>query len=412
MGGSKYFAKALFTLAILAGLAAPAFACMWDVDTLMMERQRFPDALELITGKFLRHTPEYYQWRIKDRTARLKSEPENLAIYDDLAVAYDKTGQQDKAIETMLAKEKLKPGLYETAANLGTFYIHAGQLEKGLDHIERAIEINPDAHFGREIYQKRLVEYVLSKRKDGKLSLPLDSGDRTSTTTNDDGEEIVREYRSHGARDRGSLVFLTPTDDARIDEEELDKALQGVLGMMRFGHYDSPVLLEVVGDLLRAREHPGDANRLAARAYLKASYETKDAAVKKKYRELAGESLLMQLGPRIGTDSMTVDEVEQYFATELAEAEAWYAEVAADEQAWIAAGEDVDARFAEKYYQQPAVTLSVNEKRRKTPDEFLLTALLIAGSVFLTVLIAFIVAIFFAIRWWKRRKLRLASIAT
>lgn len=41
---------------------APALvACLWDYDTLAMERSRFPSTLELITGKFLRHSPEFYQ---------------------------------------------------------------------------------------------------------------------------------------------------------------------------------------------------------------------------------------------------------------------------------------------------------------------------------------------------------------
>ena len=45
-------------LAIVLVIAAPAIAiaCMWDSDTLKQERARFPDALELITGKFLRHS--------------------------------------------------------------------------------------------------------------------------------------------------------------------------------------------------------------------------------------------------------------------------------------------------------------------------------------------------------------------
>jgi tetratricopeptide (TPR) repeat protein len=152
---------------------APAFACMWDYDTLQMERNRFPSALELITGKFLRHSREFYQWRIADRLEKLKKEPDNLAYYDDLAVAYSKTGQNDRAIETILIKDKKKPGLYETEANHGTFLMLAGRIEEGLKHVDEALRINPDAHFGREKYQKRLAEYVLSRNKDGKISLPL-----------------------------------------------------------------------------------------------------------------------------------------------------------------------------------------------------------------------------------------------
>src|SRR5687768_4983213 len=87
-------------------LPSAAIACLWDYDTLLQERSRFPDTLELITGKFLRHSKEFYEWRIQDRLKKLEAEPDNLAYHDDLGVAYDKTGQHDKAIETMLAKDK------------------------------------------------------------------------------------------------------------------------------------------------------------------------------------------------------------------------------------------------------------------------------------------------------------------
>ncbi len=174
------------TAALVVGVVVTTTsACLWDTDTLAMERQKFPETLELITGQFLRHSPEFYRWRVEDREKRIAVEPNRLELYDDLAVAYDKLGEHQKAIETILAKEKLKPGLYETYANLGTFYIHSGQLEEGLKHIDKAIEINPDAHFGREKYQRLLVEYVLMKRSKGVSGLPLADAQQDSKTLRD-----------------------------------------------------------------------------------------------------------------------------------------------------------------------------------------------------------------------------------
>src|SRR5262249_4328976 len=135
--------RMILGLAAAILLPATAIACMWDYDTLQMERTRFPSALELITGKFLRHTPEFYRWRMDDRLKKQKSEPENLPYYDDLAVAYEKTGNRQKAIETMVQKAQLKPGLYEMEANLGTFLMLDGRLEEGLVHINEALRINP-----------------------------------------------------------------------------------------------------------------------------------------------------------------------------------------------------------------------------------------------------------------------------
>ena len=54
-----------------------------------MERTRFSDTLDLITGKFLRHSPEFYNRRTDNRLKRLESDSDNAAPMDNLAVAYD-----------------------------------------------------------------------------------------------------------------------------------------------------------------------------------------------------------------------------------------------------------------------------------------------------------------------------------
>ena len=162
----------LVIFAMTAWAGVTAVACLWDHDTLQMERKRFPTTLELITGKFLRHSKAFYEWRIKDRESRLNQE-RSSELYDDLAVAYEKTGRKDEAIRVMMDKDSSFPGLYTTHANLGTFYIHAGRLSDGIVEIDKALAINPEAHFGRELYQKRLVEYLLTLQVDKPLELPL-----------------------------------------------------------------------------------------------------------------------------------------------------------------------------------------------------------------------------------------------
>ena len=143
----------LISLVSLSTLAA----CLWDSDTLAQERAKFPTALELIAGKFPRHSPAFYQWRIDDRLAKLEQGDDKPDYYDDIAVAYDKIKQNNKAIEWMLLKEERFNNdddvKYKTAANLGTFYLHSRQLDKGIEQLERAIALNPNAHFGREKYQ-------------------------------------------------------------------------------------------------------------------------------------------------------------------------------------------------------------------------------------------------------------------
>jgi tetratricopeptide (TPR) repeat protein len=328
---------ALAFLSVLALCPGRAQACLWDHDTLEMERQAFPDALELMTGRFLRHSKAFYAWRVEDREKKLKLDPKDLRLRDDLAVAYEKTGQGEKAIELTLETAKLVPDRYETEANLGTFYIHAGDYEKGLAHIRRAIEINPEAHFGRELIQQRLVEYVVRKRDGGPLRLPL------STVTRGTGVGGFAAYLLQRAAEKG------PTTEA-AEALVIAAGVKGVLGMMRFGNYDSPVLLEALGDLLVAERGKSDgARRLAARAYLKAGMSQTGIAAES-YRLLAKSALISQTVYEESTVPLRLPVVEKAFQKEMEEAQVWYAQVMADEKAWIAAGGDVDASFAKKYY--------------------------------------------------------------
>lgn len=87
------------SISLFAACLCPLFiACLWDYDTIQMERQEFPTALELITGKFLRHSDVYYQWRIEDRTPKLSASP-SAELFDDLAVAHEKLGNLDQEFD-------------------------------------------------------------------------------------------------------------------------------------------------------------------------------------------------------------------------------------------------------------------------------------------------------------------------
>ncbi len=337
-----YCLRGMGAIVVSLCLLSPLLACLWDRDTLEQEKQRFPGALELITGQFPRHSTAFYRWRVKDRTRQLANDPNLKAAYDDLAVAYEKLGQYERAIEITQQKDEKWPGEYETAANLGTFFIHLGEYEKGVAEIQRAIDINPDAHFGREIYQKLLVEYVLSKRIDGSLKLPLDP-------------EPGSDYQPQGFADW--VLASKRVDLAQADEvaKEIARAQKGVLGMMRFGHYDSPILLEALSDLLGSG-HEGDAKRLAVRALLKAAYETEGEA-SAAYRDKAEAALAMQTVSPQKERQLSLGELEASFQTELQAAQRWYRKLEQDEERWIEQGLDPEAEFLKKYDGKPARNL-------------------------------------------------------
>lgn len=152
---------------------------------LSQEAKKFPGVVNVITGRFARNPDLYYELRFVRVAEDIKKSPENLALYDDLGVACDKIEEGEKAILWMKSKkqmlDRLKKKLpeddwythlYRYHANIGTFIIHKWLRDGGLkfevktakiarDHIVKAIQINANAHFGRERYQLMAIDWII-----------------------------------------------------------------------------------------------------------------------------------------------------------------------------------------------------------------------------------------------------------
>ena len=349
-----------------------AMACLWDTDTLAQERAKFPSALELIAGKFPRHSPAFYQWRIDDRQAKLDSGDDQASYYDDIAVAYDKLRQDDQAIEWMHKKaEKFNDSVdnrYKTAANLGTFYLHSRQLDKGIEQLELAIKINPNAHFGRERYQLYLAKYIKLRLenghlRDGRLLLPLrydrDHNSPAADLETDSSQPIDQVHPHEKVRHFGSaVVYFDDGTYRQIDEKQTADAVKGILGMMRFGHYDSPVLLECLGDLLSETSsvNQNSAYTIAARAYMRAAdlLPQDDEAPRNRYHELVKRVMHYK-------ENLDHQDIRRYLELELAEAKEYYTQIVADEELWISQNADVDALFQAKYYASSDTQITLSD---------------------------------------------------
>lgn len=245
--------KPLLVIGALLVIAAPVLACLWDEDTLRDERSGMPGIAEVLAGRFEKHSEFFYKKRIESMTALIAADPKNLAAYDNLAVAHEKLGDQDAAIAVMLEKEKIAPGEYTTAANLGTFYLHKGDFENGIAHIERALVINPDAHFGREEYQLKLARFLRDAKANPKL-LETQNFLGVDFERGDEGQfRRVNDTLSRGPGPLGKLGLK-------------ENVFDGIVGMLRFGTGKSAELHFVLGELLAYR---GDKH-LAYRAYQRA----------------------------------------------------------------------------------------------------------------------------------------------
>lgn len=163
-------------------LCASAQACRWDRDTLAEEAKGKRDLVSVIIGRFERNPALYYEMRLARVGGELKSSPKNLNLYDDAAVACDHLGRPGEAIDWIERKRKelqaidphrnRKDDWYRYYANAGTFWAHRAiglsekdqrirQLERARDLIDAALKINPNAHFGRERFQRIAIDWLL-----------------------------------------------------------------------------------------------------------------------------------------------------------------------------------------------------------------------------------------------------------
>ncbi len=175
--------RTLMALAVLLGLPLTVVACLWDRDTPAQEAKGLPEVVAVLTGRFERNTPLFYEMRLTRVSAQLQSFPEDLAAYDDAGVACDRLGRGDEAVAWMERKRAqldrlesksagVKEHRYRYHANLGTFFVHRwsrqggdrgklGEVKAARDQIAKALEINPNAHFGREMYQLQVLNWII-----------------------------------------------------------------------------------------------------------------------------------------------------------------------------------------------------------------------------------------------------------
>lgn len=388
---------------LLAGFSATAYACLWDNDTLQMERLRFPGVLEIITGKFVRHSQAYYEWRIVNRKQKLQTNPDDPALIDDLAVAYAKLGRPEEGIAILEPTLATHPDRYETLSNLGTLLFFAGRLDESKDCIRRAIEINPDAHFGRERYQLLLTEYL--QQTDHAKTGVMRGGNKSGELV--DFAHFVASRQSKVGDQGADATSDRSSDDPGNQIKEIRLATKGVLGMMHFADFKSPILLEALGDLLSVGWPDENLTQLAARAYLRAAQFSDEQSAAHEFHELAREALRSHGDFGMHRDGVDLSNLERQLAKEVAAADAWFSSIAANEHRWITENSDVDREFASAYYDSLETTLATADKKVRSewrlPRPSYLDRLLIkAFGLFCALPLAIIVSITVAWRWRRR----------
>ncbi|MGE0367021.1 MAG: hypothetical protein AB7Q00_14935 [Phycisphaerales bacterium] len=329
---------AVFMVMMLCGVLAPrvcgasaTLACLWDYDTLQMEAKGLPGIAEILTGRIERNPPRYYEMRLERVEREIAADTSRLDLYDDAGVACDRIGRSDEAIEWMSKKREVLDGLdanredvreheYRYHANLGTFHAHRwlragarrddlGDLKTGEREISLAIEINPEAHFGREKYQLAAIRWL--------MELPASNWGGQPTFL----ELVVDPDGS-----------ATEPEALRLNRAELDKAIEGIAGLLVLGDaWESVDVTWTLGMLLQAR---GDSS-LAVLAKMRVKELMKNGRASFHPEFEVGRGMNSPLGHAGGpTDSASRD------------IESWYFRARENSRRWAANRETyMEARF-------------------------------------------------------------------
>ncbi len=194
---------------------------------------------DVIHERFYFHGPAWYEHRHsntkqllnKYQAADSKKDDVYYALVDDYAVECDRLGKPSDGIPLLREKfahlnnrpnsERSNPDLvlYTTYANLGTLLVHAHmkdaiaknddaleKVKEGLSYIEKAVVINPNAHFGREKWQVIAIRYLLEACKDQTILTSYDM-------FGNNWEEVSHKYISERGIPRKLLHELNTTND-------------------------------------------------------------------------------------------------------------------------------------------------------------------------------------------------------
>jgi len=71
---------------------------------MLLRAGAFHVTSEVLAGQWEKHSKFFYEHRVAEMKAKLAQHRDDLAAYDNLAVAYEKLGDQDSAISVMLAR--------------------------------------------------------------------------------------------------------------------------------------------------------------------------------------------------------------------------------------------------------------------------------------------------------------------
>jgi tetratricopeptide (TPR) repeat protein len=154
----------LFIVILLLNLNE-SLACLNENRVLLNGEKRIFDTESLVPyGRNHKENTEYYQEELRELDSLWKKN-KKLEDYSDYGVLLVYLGRYDEAKKVFNHIEKINPGLYSTAANLGTTYELMGNDQLALEWIRKAVTIDSTSHDNSEWLHVKILEAKLKGKK-------------------------------------------------------------------------------------------------------------------------------------------------------------------------------------------------------------------------------------------------------
>ncbi|OUD31150.1 tetratricopeptide repeat protein, partial [Flavobacterium sp. FPG59] len=138
------------TLILFLLYQVSTFACLNESRILLNGKFIISDEESLVPyGHLYYQNRKEYEKELVEVYNSWKKE-KNIEDYSDYGVILVYLGEYKKALKVFQEIETLKPGLYATAANMGTTYELLGNNKLAYDWIKKGIEIDKNSHDGSE----------------------------------------------------------------------------------------------------------------------------------------------------------------------------------------------------------------------------------------------------------------------
>ena len=265
--------------------------------------------LDLILGQFAHHGESFYQHEVVRTKALLLEDEGDFVARNDLATAYIKLEQNDKAEEEFNKNEVMHPGKYETAANRGVLYKKMGKYELAAGYLEDSLRIKEGGHMGLGDYYLKMIQWL----------------------------DVIQKNPDYSHNFLGAHYYHESfSDEAKVANQKVIANKEYLITLIK-NDFHFPDVYLVLGDIYLEEQQ----YQLALRCYYRARYlkHPADFVLSERLRVIGDELKKLKKDDQIVEPSYSVE--EQVFG-EIQAAELWLKSYKEIEKSMIQHGKSVD----------------------------------------------------------------------